>query len=130
MQQGHVTKEELSSPTVSTKAVLLTSIVDAQEGRDDAVVDITNVFIQIQVDDTKDPVIICITGVIVDWLVKVAPKVYVLYVTMNSKGINSLLVECYNAFYGTMVADLLYYRKFSISLKDRGFTVNPYDPCA
>ncbi len=45
-QRGHVTKEEPSSPTVSTKAVLLTSIVDAHEGRDVAVIDIPNVFIQ------------------------------------------------------------------------------------
>jgi hypothetical protein len=65
----------------------------------------------------------------VDWLVKVAPKVYVSYVAMNSKVVNSLLVECYNAIYGTMVAGLLYYHKFSSSLKNRGFTVNPYDPC-
>jgi hypothetical protein len=123
-QQGHVTKEELSSPTVFAKAVLLTLIVDAHEGRDVAVIDILNVFIQTRVDDAKDRVIIHITGVIVDWLVKVAPKVYALYVAMNSKGINSLLVECYNAIYGTMVAGLLYYRKFSSSLKNRGFTVN------
>jgi hypothetical protein len=81
------------------------------------------------VDDAKDRVIIWITGVIVDWLVKVAPKDYALYVATNSKGINSLLVECYNAIYGIMVAGLLYYRKFSSSLKNRGFTVNPYDPC-
>jgi len=31
LQQGHMTKEESSSPTVSTKSVLLTSIVDALE---------------------------------------------------------------------------------------------------
>ncbi len=46
MQCGHVTKEESSSPTVSTEAVLLTSIVDAHEGSDIAVIDILNVFIQ------------------------------------------------------------------------------------
>jgi hypothetical protein len=128
-QRGHVTKEESSSPTVSTEAVLLTSIVDAREGRDVAVVDIPNAFIQTKVDDAKDCVIIQITGVIVDWLVKVEPKVYASYVAANSKGVNSLLVECYNAIYGTMVAGLLYYHKFSSSLKNRGFTVNPYDPC-
>jgi hypothetical protein len=89
MQRGHVTKEEPSSPTVSTKAVLLTLIVDARKGRDIAVIDILNAFIQTQVDDAKDCVIIWITGVIVDWLVKVAPKVYALYVAMNSKGVNS-----------------------------------------
>jgi hypothetical protein len=128
-QRGHVTKEELSSPTVSTKAVLLTLIVNAHKGRDVTVIDVPNTFIQTQVDDAKDCVIIRITGVIVDWLVKVAPKLYALYVATNSKGINSLLVECYNAIYGTMVAGLLYYHKFSSSLKNRGFTVNPYDPC-
>jgi hypothetical protein len=89
-QHGHVTKEESSSPTVSTEAVLLTSIVDACEGRDVAVVDIPNAFIQTKVDDAKDCVIIWITGVIVDWLVKVAPKVYASYIAMNSKGVNSL----------------------------------------
>ncbi len=92
-QHGHVTKEELSSPTVSTKAVLLTSIVDAHKGRDVAVIDIPNAFIQTQVDDAKDCVIIRITGVIVDWLVKVEPKVYASYVATNGKVVNSLLVE-------------------------------------
>jgi hypothetical protein len=126
---GHVTKEEASSPTVSTKVVLLTSIVDAHKGRDVAVIDIPNAFIQTQVNDAKDCVIIYITGMIVDWLVKVAPKVYASYVVTNSKGVNSLLIECNNAIYGTMVAVFLYYHKFSNSLKNRGFTVNPYDPC-
>jgi hypothetical protein len=73
-QHGHVTKEESSSLTVSTKAILLTKIVDARRGRDVAVVDIPNAFIQTKVDDAKDCVIIWITRVIVDWLVKVAPK--------------------------------------------------------
>jgi hypothetical protein len=58
MQRGHVTKEELSSPTVSTKAVLLTSIVDARKGRDIAIIDIPNAFIQTRVDDANDCVII------------------------------------------------------------------------
>ncbi len=83
-QHGHVTKEESSSPTMSTKAVPLTSIVNAHEGRDVAVIDILNAFIQTQVDDAKDCVIFCITGVIVDWLVKVAPKVYASYAATNS----------------------------------------------
>jgi hypothetical protein len=129
LQRGHVTKEESSSPTVSTESVLLTSIVDAQEGREVAVIDIPNVFIQTRVQDAKDRVIIRITGVIVDWLVKAAPKVYASYVATNKRGEKSLLVECYNAIYGTMVAGLLYYRKFTSSLKKRGFVMNPYDPC-
>ena len=101
LQRGHVTKEESSSPTVSTKSVLLTSIVDALEERDVAIIDIPNAFIQTRVQDAKDRVIIRITGVIVDWLVKGAPKVYAKYVAVNSRGEKSLLVECFNAMYGT-----------------------------
>jgi hypothetical protein len=40
-----------------------------------------------------------------------------------------LLVQCYNALYGTMVARLLYYRKFIKSLTDIDFLINPYNPC-
>ena len=50
-QLGYVPKEESSSPTVSTKAVLLTLIVDALEGRDVAIVNIPNGFIQTRVHD-------------------------------------------------------------------------------
>ena len=34
-----------------------------------------------------------------------------------------------NAIYGTMMASLLYYRKFKKSLLNKGFVINPYDPC-
>jgi hypothetical protein len=40
-----------------------------------------------------------------------------------------LLVQCQNALCGTMVASLLYYRKFVKSLTDIGFIINPYEPC-
>ncbi len=40
-----------------------------------------------------------------------------------------LLVQCQNALYGTMVASLLCYHKFTKSLTSVGFKINPYDPC-
>ena len=40
-----------------------------------------------------------------------------------------LIVECLNAVYGTMVAALLYYKKFVKSLTKHGFKLNPYDRC-
>jgi hypothetical protein len=40
-----------------------------------------------------------------------------------------LLVQCLPALYGTMVALLLYYKKFVKSLKSKGLKLNPYDPC-
>ena len=38
-------------------------------------------------------------------------------------------MECLNAVYGTMVAALLYYKKFVKSLVKKGFALNPYDGC-
>ena len=57
-QRDFISKEEVSSPTVSTEAVLLSCIIDAEEGRDVAVIDIPNAFIQTKVEDEKDMVII------------------------------------------------------------------------
>ena len=70
-----------------------------------------------------------IRGMLVDMLVKISPEVYSNYVTTDKKGNKQLLVQCLNALYGTMVASLLYYRKFTHSLKCKGYTMNPYDPC-
>ena len=70
-----------------------------------------------------------IRGVLVDILVEIAPNIYKAYVTLDKKGTKQLLVQCQNALYGTMVASLLYYRKFVKSLTKIGFTLNLYDPC-
>jgi hypothetical protein len=45
-QWDYLTKEDSSSLTVATKSVLSTSIVDADEKRDVAIIDIPNAFIQ------------------------------------------------------------------------------------
>jgi hypothetical protein len=122
-------KEESSSLTVSLEAVLLMCIVDANKNRDVAVVDITNAFIQTIVEDEKDKALIHIRGLFVDILVSIAPSVYGPYVTVGKKGKKQLLVQCLTALYGTMVASLLYYKKFIKSLMSKGFKLNPYDPC-
>ena len=48
---------------------------------------------------------------------------------VGKKGEKQLLVQCLTALYGTMVASLLYCKKFVKSLKLNGFRLNPYDPC-
>jgi hypothetical protein len=103
-QRDFISKEEATLLTVSTESVLFTCIIDAQEGRD-------------------------VGGVLADMLVDIAPKQYKKYLTKDKKGNSLLLLECLNAIYGTMVASLLYYGKFSETLKRHGFKLNPYDPC-
>jgi hypothetical protein len=128
-QRDYISKEDASSPTVTTESVLLSCIIDAEEKRDVAVIDIPNAFVQTRVEDEKDMAIIKLRGVLVDILVALAPDVYKSYTTTDKKGSIQLLVQCQNALYGTMVASLLYYRKFTKSLTGIGFELNPYDPC-
>jgi hypothetical protein len=73
-------------------------IIDAEEGRDIAVIDIPNAFIQqTRVKDEKDMAIIKIRGVLVDILVEIAPDTYKSYATTDKKGVRQLLVQCQNA---------------------------------
>jgi hypothetical protein len=67
-QRDYISKEDASSPTVTTEAVLLSCIIDAKEGRDVIVIDIPNAFIQMRVEDEGDMAIIKIRGVLVDIL--------------------------------------------------------------
>jgi hypothetical protein len=128
-QLDYISKDDASSPTVATDAVILAFIIDAEEGIDVAVVDIPNAFVQTRVENETDMAFINIRGVLVDILVEIAPCIYKSYVSRYKKGMKQLMVQCQNAMYGTMVASLLYYRKFVKSLTDFGFIINPYDPC-
>jgi hypothetical protein len=128
-QRDYISKEDATSPTVATESVLLSCIIDAAEERDVAVVDIPNAFIQTRIEDEQDMAIIKLRGVLVDILVELAPDVYKKYASTDKKGVRQLVVQCQNALYGTMVASLLYYRKFTTSLLNKGFELNPYDPC-
>ena len=40
-----------------------------------------------------------------------------------------LYVCLYKALYGMLRAALLFYKRLRSDLEDRGFVVNPYDPC-
>ena len=110
---------------------MLTCVIDAQEGRDVAVFVIPNAFVQTVVseEDADHRVIVRIGGPLVDILVSIAPDVYGPYVSTTKNGQKVLIVECLNAVCGTMVAALLYYKKFVKSLVKQGFKLNPYDEC-
>ena len=102
-----MTKEEASSPTAYTESVILTSIVDAKEGRDVATVDIPNAFAQTVITDAQKDyrVIARLRWKLVEILVDIAPYVYGPYVHENKKGEKVLLVQCMNAlFYFTRIS--------------------------
>jgi hypothetical protein len=127
--RDYISKEDASSPTVATESVLLSCIIDAEEHRDAAVVDIPNGCVQTWVENEKDMAFIKIRGILVDILVEIASEAYKSYVSQDKKVNKQLLVQFQNALYGTMVASLLYYWKFLRSLTDIDFIINLYDPC-
>ena len=52
-QRGFISKEEASSSTACTHAIMLTAVVDSKEERDVATVDIPNAFMQTAILDTE-----------------------------------------------------------------------------
>jgi hypothetical protein len=65
-QRCSIPNEDASSPTVATESVLLTCIIDAEEGRDVAVIDIPNAFVHTRIEHEKDMAFIKMCGVLVD----------------------------------------------------------------
>jgi hypothetical protein len=128
-QQDYITKEDVSSPMILAESVMLTCMINALEDQDIAVIDIPNAFFQTLVEDEEHSVIVRIRGPLVDILVSIAPDVYGPYMSTNKAGQKVLLVQCLNAVYGTMVAALLYYKKFVKSLMKQGYKINLYDGC-
>jgi hypothetical protein len=53
-QRDYISKEDASSPTVAPESVLLSCIIDAEEHRDVAIVDIPNAFAQTRMENEKD----------------------------------------------------------------------------
>ena len=49
-QWAYIAKEDAASPTMATKAVFLTAIIDAMEGREVAEFDVPGAFMQADID--------------------------------------------------------------------------------
>ena len=128
-QRGFIDAEDAASPTAALESVLLTAVVDAQEKRDVAVVDIPNAFVQTRLVDEKDKAIVRLRGPLADALIRLDPDRYKPYATMDKKGQTVLYVQIKNALYGIMRAALLYYQRFVGDIQSIGFEINPYDPC-
>jgi hypothetical protein len=123
-QRDLYTKEETSSPTVSTDALMLTLLIDAMEGRDVATADVAGAYLHAKM---KDFTLLKMEGESVDILCDVSDeyKKYVCY--ENGKKVLYLKLE--KALYGCVQSALLWYELFSGTLMDMGFELNPYDTC-
>ena len=92
-----MTKDQTASPTVSLEAILLTCIIDAEEGRDVAVVDIPNAFIQ--TNNEGECLIMKVKGRLAMLLYQIDPGTYWPYLTYED-GVPVLYLEVLKAIYG------------------------------
>ena len=125
-----LSREESASPTASLESLVLLGVIDVRENRDVMCVDIPNAFIQadMPMGPNDKRVIMKITGVLVDYLVDMAPHIYARHVVYE-RGKRVIYVVVLKAIYGMLVAALLWYKKFRKDLEEAGFEFNPYDPC-
>ena len=72
--------------------------------------------------------VINIRGLLVDLLLKIDPEFNENFVTIDKKGEKLIFVQCMKSIYGTMVAILIYHKKFVKTLKRTGFQLNPFHP--
>jgi hypothetical protein len=122
------TREEATSPTASLEGIFLTAAVDAKEKRDVLSADVPNAFIQTDIPDGEERIVMKVDGPILKLLVEQDPNLYGPYVVFE-KGKRVLYLQVKKALYGMLVASLLWYRKFREDLEGLGFKFNPYDPC-
>ena len=73
-QTSFISKEEDSSPTVTTESVEVTSVVDAKQERDVVSMDISNAFVQTEVPQGDERILVKIQGALVDMLLNIDPE--------------------------------------------------------
>ena len=77
-QREDLAKGETTSPTVMTDAIIITSMVDAHEGRDIAMIDFPGAFLYPETDDIVHMVI---RGRLAEHMAETAPELYRKYIT-------------------------------------------------
>ena len=107
-QREYTSRDEAASPTASTDAILITSVIDAKQSRDVMTADVPNAFVQTDIEQTGEKIVMKIRGILVDMLVEMAPEIYQEYVVVHGRD-KVLYVKMLKALYGMLVASLLYY---------------------
>jgi hypothetical protein len=125
-QRDRIEPGAATSPAVSLESVLITSTIEAFEGREFAVVDIPGAYLSTDMDEE---VIILIRGRLAELVVKTAPNIYRKYITVDAKNQPVLYVKLQKALYGCLRSALLFYLKFVRDIESQGFELNHYDPC-
>ena len=124
-QRLYTAEEDASSPTVSTKALLLTAAIDAYEGKSIATCDITGAFLKA---DMKEFVLIVLRNNEIDALIQTNKK-YKKYIKVLDNGKRLLYLQLIKAMYSYLKSAQLFWEHLSPYLKKLGLKQNRYDLC-
>ena len=118
--------ESVASPTLQLEALFLSLIIDVFEGRDVAIFDIPGAYLHAEMPEDK-VVLMRFRGQFVDIMCQVNPEHKKNITYENGKKV--LYVRVVRAIYGCIESALLWYNLYVSTLKEMGFTLNPYDKC-
>ena len=82
------------SPTVMTESIFTTATIDAKEGHDVAIFDLSGAFLHAKNDEM---VIMFMRGKLAELMVHIAPQIYRRYITTNSRGEKILYMKIQKA---------------------------------
>jgi len=125
----HPLADDTSSPTVSTKALFISCVIDAHEGRDVATVDIPGAFLQANLKKDEE-IYMVLRGKMAELLCEIDPEKYEAHKRWDEKkGEYIIYTTLSKAVYGTIQGAIRFYEELTEFLKSRSYEVNPYDPC-
>ena len=110
IRHAYIPKDDAASLTASTESAVITSTIEAKQNRDVITADITNAFVQTDIEnEDQNKIIMKIRGQLVNILSKLEPSTSARYV---SKENNSpiLYVIMLRPLYGMLTSALLFYK--------------------
>jgi hypothetical protein len=105
-QQAYISREEATSPTATSEAIITTGVIEAKQGRDVMTLDIPNAFVQTKIALDGDKIIMKIRGQLIDILLEICPGVYDDYVINEGKH-KILYVRMLRAICGMLVSSIV-----------------------
>jgi hypothetical protein len=125
-QREHISRDDATSPTAFTEALMISIAIDAKERRHFATADVEGAHLQANMRET---VIMLFEGDMVDCMARANPEKHGPCVHTTKKGKKLLCVELLKAPCGCIKSALLWHRLFTSTLQKVGFALNPCNQC-
>ena len=98
----------IASPTLALGSVLIKSIINAIEGRDVTMTDLTGAYLSME---NKETVLIALCGWLAELMMLRAPNIYQKFISTDWNGTNVPYVCLAMVLYGLLQSTLLLYHK-------------------